>query len=82
MDKFIYVFSEEDKNTLLSCGYTLLKEFKPKKASTSKKKGAKDEDAEVPVKEEPKYWIFANRSARDMVFNSLGHYVFSDTLTF
>lgn len=81
MDKFIYVFSEADKNTLLLNGYTLIKEPKQKKSSGRPKKG-EDEKEDQVEKEEVKYWVFANKTVRDLVFSSLENYVFSDTLTF
>lgn len=85
MNKFIYVFSESDRDALLSHGYVLIREPKVKKAPVRMKKGAKDADTDVvavPEKEERKYWVFANKTVKDMVFNSLGDYVLSDTLTF
>ena len=86
-DKFIYVFSEADKNALLSHGYVLLQEPKATKATVKKKAKAKDGDEvddieEVKeVKNEVKYWVFMNKSSRDMIFNKLEKYVFSNTLT-
>lgn len=90
-DKFIYVFNEKDRDELLFHGYDLIQEPKAKKAT---KKKTKSKDAEVstkgkkkePVvdeeeKEEVKYWVFLNKTARDMVFSKLDNYVFSDTLT-
>lgn len=59
--KFIYVFSEEDKNALLSRGFILLKEYKGKK--------------------DPKYWVFENASTKDLIFESMENYAFSDTLS-
>lgn len=80
MEKFIYVFSENDKNTLLQHGYQLVQEPKKKKP-TRTKKGEKAEEV-VEEKEELKYWVFLNKSVRDMVFYSLDNYVLSNTLTF
>lgn len=81
-NKFIYVFNEADKNVLLSHGYELIQEPKPKKVAP-KKKSAKDKEGVEPeeVKEAVKYWVFLNKSTRDTVFNSIENYVFSDTLT-
>lgn len=81
-EKFIYVFSETDKNSLLSHGYELIQEPKPKK-STIKKKTAKGKETIEPeeMKEEIRYWVFLNKSTRDLVFNSLENYVFSNQLT-
>ena len=84
-EKFIYVFNETDKNTLLSHGYVLVQEPREKKAPI-KKKTAKGKNAEAEietpteVREEVKYWVFANKSTRDLVFNSLEKYVFSNQL--
>ena len=84
MDKFIIVFSEADKNTLLNSGYELIKEPKQakKKASTKKKDAKSESESAVVEKEEVKYWIFLNKSVHDMVFNSLESYAFTNTLTF
>lgn len=80
-EKFIYVFNEADKNLLLSRGFELVQEPKAKKASTKKKSAKSKDDAEVEeVKEEVKYWVFLNKSARDMIFNSLESYCFSNQL--
>ena len=90
-DKFIYVFNEKDKNTLLAHGYELIQEPKAKKTPKKKAKAkdeefsmkAKGKDAETveDTKDEVKYWVFLNKTARDMVLNRLEGYVFSDTLT-
>ena len=76
--KFIYVFNESDRETLLAHGYVLVKEPKKKRAA---KKAAK-EGAEAEVKEELNYWVFANKTVKDLVFDSFENYVLSDTLTF
>lgn len=81
MEKFIYVFNEADKNALLSRGYVLVQSPKKKK-SAGRPKTKKDADAEVVEKEELQYWVFENKSVRDMVLYSLDNYVLSNTLTF
>lgn len=89
LGKFVYVFSEEDKNVLLNHGYTLLREptiKKPKKntkgkfAETKDAVDCQDEWAEAIIGS--KYWVFENKTSKDLVFESLGKYAFSDSLTF
>lgn len=79
-DKFIYVFNESDRDALLSHGYILLQEPKSKK-TTAKKKSAKDKE-EPEETQETRYWVFENKSTRDLVFNNLDTYLFSNVLTF
>jgi len=79
MEKFIYVFSERDKNLLLEHGYILIKE--PKKKRVPKKK-VSEENQEENTKEELKIWIFANKLVKDMILDDLESYVFSNILTF
>ena len=83
MEKFIYVFSEADRDALLSHGYVLLKS--PKKKRPVKQKKVEDEEVKEikePQKEEIKIWIFANKSARDMILDSMDEYAFSNILTY
>ncbi len=81
--KFIYVFNETDRDTLLSRGYVLMKEPTQKKSVSKAKKNTKEKDVQEDVeKDVVKYWVFANKTVKDMVFDSLENYVFSDTLTF
>lgn len=83
MEKFIYVFSESDRDILLSHGYALLKS--PKKKRPVKQKKAEDgEEKEYiePQKEELKIWIFANKSTRDKILDALDEYAFSNILTY
>ena len=80
MEKFIYVFSESDKDLLLSHGYSLIQEPKPKKVAP-KKKGAKGkEEIELEEIKEVKFWVFLNKSTRDIVLDSI-EYVLSNQLT-
>ena len=75
MEKFIYVFSESDRDTLLRRDFTLAKEPKKKRG---KAKPTEDEKAT----EELSVWVFYNKSVRDMILDSLDHYVLSNVLTF
>lgn len=83
IEKFIYVFSESDKDTLLSHGYDLIKEPKKKKTAPKKRINSKlkDEVDVEPIKEEKPYWVFLNKSARDMILKSLDNYVLSNQLS-
>lgn len=85
MDKFIVVFSEHDKDALLSHGYSLIQEPKPKKAAPKKKTAKGKEVAEEVVediKEPVLYWVFLNKSAKDLILDSLEFYVYSNQLNF
>jgi len=81
MEKFIYVFSEEDKNTLLDHGFVLAKE--PRKV-VSKKKATEETQADKAVKKkkEMKVWIFYNEATQVRVLDSLSEYALSNILTF
>ena len=81
MEKFIYVFSESDRDLLIAHGYTLIQEPKNKKRKPKTKKVSGDESP-VEEKEPVKTWIFENKSTRDVVLDDIDIIVYSNILTF
>lgn len=82
MEKFIYVFSESDRDLLLAHGYTMIQEPKSKKRKTSTKAKKTSEESPVEEKEPVKTWIFENKSTRDIVLDDIDIIVYSNILTF